>query len=137
MTSAADRRAPHHSTEARALAFKRVGALLWLCWAAVCGTNTAPLAFGMTPGQASIALGVPLVYYSGRAGSEVYVAYGSPGIPGFYPVDSALALQFRNGQLTGWKKDWRLRPKAPASVEGYAPGERWLRHLDRVSWIPP
>jgi len=113
MTSAADRRAPHHSTEARALAFKRVGALLWLCWAAVCGTNTAPLAFGMTPEQASIALGVPLVYYSGRAGSEVYVAYGSPGIPGFYPVDSALALQFRNGQLTGWKKDWRLRRPWP------------------------
>src|SRR5260370_4755198 len=63
----------------------------------------------MTPEQASIALGVPLVYYSGRAGSEIYVAYGSPGIPGFYPVDSALALQFRKGQLTGWKKDWRLR----------------------------
>src|SRR5215472_16678974 len=56
--------------EARALTFKRVGALLWLCWAAVCGTNTAPLAFGMTPEQASIALGVPLVYYSGRTGTD-------------------------------------------------------------------
>jgi len=99
--------------EARALTFKRVGALLWLCWAAVCGTNTAPLAFGMTPEQASIALGVPLVYYSGRTGSEIYLAYGSPSIPGFYPVDSALALQFRNGQLTGWKKDWRLRRPWP------------------------
>ena len=56
---------------------------------------------------------MPLVYYSGRAGSEIYLAYGSPGIPGFYPVDSALALQFRKGQLTGWKKDWRLRRPFP------------------------
>jgi hypothetical protein len=53
------------------------------------------------------------VYYSGRAGSEIYLAYGSPGIPGFYPVDSAIALQFRKGQLTGWKKDWRLRRPFP------------------------
>jgi len=97
------------------LALKHLGASLWICWAAVCGTqsNTAPLAFGMTPEQVSIALGVPLVYYSARGGSEIYLAYGSPGIPGFYPVDSALALQFRNGQLTGWKKDWRLRRPWP------------------------
>src|SRR5205807_304025 len=105
--------APLQSTKARALSFKRVGALLWMCWAAVCGTNATPLAFGMTPEQASIALGMPLVYYSGRGGSEIYLAYGSPGIPGFYPVNSALALQFRNGQLTGWKKDWRLRRPWP------------------------
>jgi hypothetical protein len=95
----------------RDFGMKRVIASLCICWAAFCGTqsNTAPLVFGMTPQEASIALGVPLVYYSGGPGSEVYLAYGSPGIPGFYPVDSALALQFRNGQLTGWKKDWRLR----------------------------
>jgi len=67
----------------------------------------------MTPEEVSSALGVPLVYYSGRAGSEIYLAYGSPGIPGFYPVDSAIALQFRKGQLTGWKKDWRLRRPFP------------------------
>ena len=97
------------------MAFKRVVASLCICWAAFCGTesSTAPLAFGMTPEQVSGALGVPLVYYSGRAGSEVYLAYGSPGIPGFYPTYSALALQFRNGQLTGWKKDWRLRRPWP------------------------
>ena len=63
--------------------------------------------------EASIALGVPLVYHSGKPGSEIYLAYGSPGIPGFYPSDSALALQFRKGQLTGWKKDWRLRRPWP------------------------
>jgi hypothetical protein len=94
---------------------KRVVASLWMCWAAYCGTqsNTAPLAFGMTPDQASLALGVPLVYHSGPQGSEIYLAYGSAGVPGFYPVDSALALQFRRGHLTGWKKDWRLRRPWP------------------------
>jgi hypothetical protein len=96
-------------------AMKRVVASLWVCFAAYCGyqSNTAPLAFGMTPDQASIALGVPLIYHSGRSGSEIYFAFGSPGIPGFYPVDSAIALQFRNGHLTGWKKDWRVRRPWP------------------------
>jgi hypothetical protein len=94
---------------------KRFVASLCVCWSAFCGTqsNTVPLAFGMTPAEAALALGVPLVYYSGKAGSEIYLAYGTTGIPGFYPVDSALALQFRNGQLTGWKKDWRLRRPWP------------------------
>ena len=80
------------------MAFKRVAASLCICWAAFCGTESNT---------------VPLVYYSGRGGSEIYLAYGSPGIPGFYPTDSALALQFRNHQLTGWKKDWRLRRPWP------------------------
>ena len=95
---------------------KRVVASLWMCLGRllrVRNPTPRPLAFGMTPEQASIALGVPLVYHSGRHGSEIYLAYGSPGIPGFYPVDSALALQFRKGQLTGWKKDWRLRRPWP------------------------
>ena len=72
----------------------------------LCGTqsNIAPLNFGMTPEEVSSALGVPLVYYSGRAGSEIYLAYGSPGIPASIRVDSAIALQFRKGQLTGWKR---------------------------------
>jgi hypothetical protein len=90
---------------------KRVVASLCMCWAAYCGydSNVFPLAFGMTPDQASLALGVPLVYHSGPPGSEIFLAFGTPGIPGFYPVDSALALQFRKGHLTGWKKDWRVR----------------------------
>jgi hypothetical protein len=96
-------------------AMKRVVLSLWVCFAAYCGTqsNTAPLAFGMTPDQASSALGVPLVYHSGPQGSEILLAYGSAGVPGFYPVDSALALQFRKGHLTGWKKDWRVRRPWP------------------------
>ncbi len=93
---------------------KRVVASLWICFAAYCGyeSNVSPLAFGMTPKEAEIALGIPLIYHSGRRGSEIYVVYGSPGIPGFYPTDSALALQFRRGHLTGWKKDWRVRRPA-------------------------
>jgi hypothetical protein len=83
-----------------------------LCWLAWCGaphSNTLPLAFGMTPTEASHALGVPLVHLSGRpGGSEILVATGGAGIPGFYPSDYGVALQFRNNRLTGWKKDWRL-----------------------------
>jgi hypothetical protein len=92
-------------------AMKRVVALLFMCWAAYCGyeSNTVPLVFGMTPQQASAALGVPLIYYSGPPGSEIYVVYDLAGIPGFHATDYAIALQFRKGHLTGWKKDWRLR----------------------------
>ena len=94
---------------------RRLVASVFMCWAAYCGvqSNTAPLAFGMTPDEVAGALGVPLVYYSGQHGSEIYVAYGRTDIPGFYPVDSALALQFRGGRLTGWKRDWRLRRPWP------------------------
>lgn len=96
-------------------AMRRIVASLCVCWAAYCASppNTAPLAFGMSVEQAALALGVPLVYYSGRGGSEIYVAGGSPAIPGFYPSDVAIALQFRNGHLTGWKKDWRMRRPWP------------------------
>jgi hypothetical protein len=56
------------------LGMKRVVASLCVCWAAFCGTqsNIVPLNFGMTLEEVSSALGVPLVYYSGRAGSEIY-----------------------------------------------------------------
>jgi len=90
---------------------RRVIASLCVCWAAWCGldrSNTVPLAFGMTPDEVSVALGLPLAYHSGRPGSEIYVTAGPAGIPGFYPTDRGIALQFRRGRLTGWKKDWRL-----------------------------
>ena len=67
----------------------------------------------MTPNEASQALGMPLTYYSGRHGSKIYLATGSANIPGFYPVDTGLALQFRRGHLTGWKQDWNLRRPWP------------------------
>jgi len=90
---------------------KRIAATLVMCWGAYCGlqSNTFPLAFGMTPDQAALALGAPLIYHSGPRGSEIFLAFGTPAIPGFYPSDSAIALQFRRGHLTGWKKDWRVR----------------------------
>jgi hypothetical protein len=85
----------------------------WLAWCGAPGSNTVPLAFGMTPEEASAALGLPLTYYSGRPGSEIYLAVGEAGIPGFYPTDFGIALQFRRGRLTGWKKDWHLRRPGP------------------------
>jgi hypothetical protein len=89
----------------------RIAATICLCWAAYCGpydSNTWPLAFGMTPDEASSALGLPLTYFSGPPGSEVFLARGSAGVPGRFPVDAAIALQFRRGHLTGWKQKWSL-----------------------------
>jgi hypothetical protein len=90
---------------------KSIAASICLCWAAYCGpydSNAWPLAFGMTPQEASTALGIPLTYYSGSPGSEIYLASGSAGVPGRFPVDAAITLQFRRGHLTGWKKNWSL-----------------------------
>jgi hypothetical protein len=87
-----------------------------VCWLAWCGaprSNTLPLVYGMTPAQAEAALGEPLLYHSGRGGSKIYVAAYPTGIPGFYPVDTGIALQFRNNRLTGWKKDWQLHRPWP------------------------
>src|SRR3954451_7453923 len=54
----------------------------WFAWCGATGTNTLPLAYGMTPAQAEAALGEQLVYHSGRGGSRIYVAAGPAGIPG-------------------------------------------------------
>jgi hypothetical protein len=67
----------------------------------------------MTPAEAAAALGLPLTYHSGPRGSEIYIAAGHAGIPGFYPTAHGIALQFRHGRLTGWKKDWQLRRSGP------------------------
>jgi|EndMetStandDraft_2_1072991.scaffolds.fasta_scaffold212390_1 hypothetical protein len=71
-------------------------------------SNIAPLAFGMTPEEAATVLGTRLVYVSGRPGSEVFLAERDAGVPGFYPVNFRIFLQFRRGALTGWKKDWAV-----------------------------
>lgn len=69
-------------------------------------SNTTPLVFGMTAGDAATALQVPLTYVSGKPGSEMFVAerrqWGAP----FFEKHAQLYLQFRNGRLTGWKGDW-------------------------------
>ena len=107
---------------------KQVIASLCVCWAAFCGTqsNIVPLNFGMTPEEVSSALGVPLVYYSGRAGSEIYLAYGSPGIPGFYPVDygDCAAVPQRPAD----RLEEGLAPAAPVPVLRRArPARPWFR----------
>jgi len=98
---------------------------LSVCWLAWCstpsvsgiysapGSNTEPLAFGMTRSEASAALGLPLVYHSGGRGSEIYVARARAGIPGYHRTAFSIALQFRRGRLTGWKKDWILDRREP------------------------
>ena len=96
---------------------RRLVMSLCVWWAAACGTyqpsNTYPLAFGMTPDEASAALGAPLTYHSGRRGNEIYLAQFGADVPGFYPVDAGLALQFRRGRLTGWKRDLHLNRPWP------------------------
>ena len=72
-------------------------------------SNVAPLAFGMTANDVANALQSSLVYVRGRPGAEVFVAQYDAGVPGFYPTDERIFLQFRRGRLTGWKKDWRVR----------------------------
>ena len=70
-----------------------------------------PLTFGMTPQQASVALGVQLLYVRGRPGDELLVA--QPNVKGatLASRSDALYLQFRHGRLSGWKGDWgTIRP---------------------------
>ena len=70
-----------------------------------------PLAFGMTPEQASVALGVELLYAGGRPGDELLLAL--PNVKGatLAKRSDGLYLQFRRGHLSGWKGDWgTIRP---------------------------
>ena len=70
-----------------------------------------PLTFGMTPEQASVALGVQLLYVRGRPGDELLVAL--PNVKGatLASRSDGLYLQFRHGRLSGWKGDWgTIRP---------------------------
>ena len=70
-----------------------------------------PLMFGMTPEQASVALGVPFQYVSGPPGGELLLAL--PNVKGttLAKRSDGLYLQFRHGRLSGWKGDWgTIRP---------------------------
>jgi hypothetical protein len=71
-------------------------------------SNVAPLAFGMTPPQVEAALSAPLAYVSGRPDAAILYTVTPAGVPGFYPVEQTIFLQFRKGCLTGWKKDRRM-----------------------------
>ena len=69
-----------------------------------------PLAFGMTREQVEQLAQAPLIYLSGARGSERYLVQRAASVPGFYPVDTRIVLQFRRGRLTGWRRDWQMRP---------------------------
>jgi hypothetical protein len=70
-----------------------------------------PLAFGMTPEQASQALGVGLYYVRGRPGDELLLALPNVKGAALASRSDGLYLQFRRGRLTGWKGDWgTIRP---------------------------
>jgi len=73
--------------------------------------STWPLAFGMTAQDVANVLGEPLVYDHGRPGNEVFHVTVRTPVPGLYPVDKRIWLQFRRGCLTGWKNDWRRPPR--------------------------
>jgi hypothetical protein len=69
-----------------------------------------PLVFGMTRAEVERVVGAPLVYLSGARGSERFLVDRPATVPGFYPVDARIVLQFRRGHLTGWRRDWQMRP---------------------------
>ena len=81
----------------------------WLPIGGAQAQNTLPLAFGMTPADVERALGVPLQYVSGPRSAERYRTMRPAGIPGLYPTDEGVVLQFRKNQLTGWRHAWQLR----------------------------
>jgi hypothetical protein len=69
-----------------------------------------PLVFGMTPQQVESVVQAPLIYLSGPRGSERYMIERMSSVRGIYPVDTRIVLQFRRGRLTGWRRDWQMRP---------------------------
>jgi hypothetical protein len=73
-------------------------------------TYNDPLVFGMTPEEVASVVAAPLIYLSGPRGSERYLVERMSSVPGFYPVDTHIVLQFRRGRLTGWRRDWQMRP---------------------------
>jgi hypothetical protein len=74
------------------------------------GSYNDPLLFGMTADEVARVVEAPLVYLSGPRGSERYMVERLATVPGWYPVDTRIILQFRRGRLTGWRRDWQMRP---------------------------
>ena len=73
--------------------------------------NAMPLTFGMTVGEVSQALGVPLSFVRGRPGNELLLAIPNVKGSALSSRSDGLYLQFRKGRLTGWKGDWgTIRP---------------------------
>ena len=74
------------------------------------GFYNDPLVFGMTKDQVARVVEAPLIYLSGPRDSARYLVERPATVPGFYPVDTRMVLQFRRGKLTGWRRDWQMRP---------------------------
>jgi len=74
------------------------------------GFYNDPFVFGMTKHQVARIVAAPLIYLSGPRDSERYLVERPATVPGFYPVDARIVLQFRRGKLTGWRRDWQMRP---------------------------
>lgn len=74
------------------------------------GFYNDPLVFGMTREQVERVVEAPLIYLSGPRDSERYLVERPSTVPGLYPVDTRIVLQFRRGRLTGWRRDWQMRP---------------------------
>lgn len=92
----------------------RLISALWLTVLAAlparAGTINDPFMFGMTPEQVEALVQAPLIRLSGSRGSERYMVQRLSTVPGFYPIDTRIILQFRRGKLTGWRRDWQMRP---------------------------
>jgi len=101
-----------HRLAPAAMAF---GALLLASCAVAPPDNIAPLAFGMTEAEAAAALGAPLAPVAGRPGqrgySAEYLADRSLRIGLLSFAAERYSLQFRNGRLTGWKRQWLREPR--------------------------
>jgi hypothetical protein len=86
-------------------------ACIW--WMAACAAppvDNDPLVFGMTKDEVEHVLGAPLIYLKGPRGSERYMVQTMSSVPGIYPADTRVILQFRRNRLTGWRRDWQMRP---------------------------
>ena len=86
-----------------------------LLWSPVAGAGNYgfyndPFVFGMSREDVEHIVQAPLIYLSGPRGSERYLVRRPASVPGFYPVDTRIVLQFRRGRLTGWRRDWQMRP---------------------------
>jgi hypothetical protein len=90
-------------------------------WLAACGAqafagtwfsqarDNDPFVFGMSKDEVARVADAPLVYLSGSRGSERYLVERRATVPGLYPVDTHIVLQFRRGHLTGWRRSWQMR----------------------------
>jgi hypothetical protein len=87
-----------------------IACVWWIAACAAPGSRNDPLVFGMTRDEVESVLQSPLIYLKGPPGSERYMVQGRSTVPGIYPVDARIVLQFRRGHLTGWRRDWQMRP---------------------------